>query len=169
MASAGDGWMNPPELLLFQDFGGDWNRYEKELNRVFKEKIVHGGLRFQNKRVSCRRIPETKGRWALFWHLIQEGHEEDDRIPDFRRCERLPWIPWVISNATSHPEIDKWQNTQRREINSLLWYREEYLVVLSQRENYWLLKTAYVTEGKYRIRRLREERDGYMRTHNQEI
>ena len=153
--------MNPPELLLFQDFGGDWNRYEKELNRVFKEKIVHGGLRFQNKRVSCRRIPETKGRWALFWHLIQEGHEDDDRIPDFRRCERLPWIPWVISNATSHPEIDKWQNTRRRETNTLLWYREEYLVVLSQRENYWLLKTAYVTEGKYRIRRLREERDAY--------
>ena len=72
--------MNPPELLLFQDFGGDWNRYEEELNRVFKEKIVHGGLRFQNKRVSYRRIPETKGRWASFWHLIQEGHEEDERI-----------------------------------------------------------------------------------------
>ena len=169
MASAGDSWMNPPELLLFQDFGGDWNRYEEELNRVFKEKIVHGGLRFQNNRVSYRRIPETKGRWASFWHLIQEGHEEDERIPDLRRCERLPWIPWVINNAMSHPEIDKWWNARRRETNTLLWYREEYLVVLSQRENYWLLKTAYVTEGKYRIRRLREERDAYMGTRNQGI
>ncbi len=74
------------------------------------------------------------------WHLIQEGHEEDERIPDLRRCERLPWIPWVISNAASHPEIDRWQNMQKREINSLLWYREECLVVLSQRKNYWLLK-----------------------------
>jgi len=72
----------------------------------------------------------------------------------------------VISNATSHPEIDRWQNTRRRETNSLLWYREEYLVVLLQRENCWLLKTAYVTEGKYRIRRLREERDACTGTHD---
>ena len=157
--------MNPPGLLLFQDFGGDWSRYEKELNRVFTEKIVRGGLRFQNQRVSCRRIPETKGRWASFWHLIQEGHEEDERVPDLRRCERLPWIPWVIRNAESHPEIHKWQNTRRRETNTLLWYREEYLVVLSRRENYWLLKTAYVTEGEYRIIRLRKERDTWIKAH----
>lgn len=152
----------PPDLLPFQNFGGDWDRYKKELNRIFTEKIVHGGLRFRDRRVSCRRIPETKGLWASFWHLIQEGKEEDERTPDMRRCERLPWIPWVINNATTHPEIDEWQNRRGNEINTLLWYREEYLVVLSQRRGYWLLKTAYVTKGKYRIMRLRKERDTYL-------
>lgn len=152
----------PPDLLLFQNFGGDWKKYEKELNRIFTEEIAWGSLRFRNRPVNCRRIPETGGRWASFWHLIQEGREEDERTPDLRRCERLPWIPWVINNAITHPEIDGWQNKRGSETNSLLWYREEYLVVLSQRQGYWLLKTAYFTDKKYRIRQLRKERDAYL-------
>ena len=152
----------PPDLLLFQDFGGDWSRYEKELNRIFTEKIAWGSLRFRNLPINCRRIPETGGRWASFWHLIQEGEEEDERTPDLRRCERLPWIPWVINNATTHPKIDEWQNKRGSETNSLLWYREEYLVVLSQRRGYWLLKTAYLTDKKRRIEQLRKERNAYL-------
>ena len=51
-------------------------------------------------------------------------------------------------NSDTHPEINKWRNARRRKINALLWYREEYLVVLSQREDYRLLKTAYVTDAR---------------------
>ena len=156
--------MTPPDLLLFDDFGGNWGAYEHELHRIFMGEIARAGLEFRGLRVGCRRIPETASRWASFWHLIQEGYVEDERTPDLRRCERLRWVRWVIENATSHPEIDEWQNSRKNEINTLLWYREEYLVVLAQRQGYWLLKTAYCTDQTLRVGQLRRERDEFERT-----
>ncbi len=156
--------MSPPALLFFEDFGGDWNAYEAELYRVFVTEIANAGLRFDGRRVNCRRIPEAHGRWASFWHIVQEGRVEDDRLPDFRRCERIRWVRWVIENAAAHPEIDIWRNTRGPEVNTLLWFREEYLVVLGQRGDAWLLKTAYCTEKSGRIAQLRKERDAFRRT-----
>lgn len=149
----------PPDLVSFQEFGGDWKAYEAALYRIFREEIAGGSLRFRGLPVRCRRLPETGGRWAAFWHLVQEGRAEEDRTPDLRRCERIRWIRWVIENGVTHPAIDEWQNTRRTEKNTLLWYREDYLVVLAQRRGSWLLKTAYCTERRGRIEQLRRERD----------
>jgi hypothetical protein len=153
--------MTPPDLVLFDAFGGDWTAYQSELHRLFLAEIAGGGLQFRGVRVGCRRHPEAGGRWASFWHLVQEGRVEDDRMPDLRRCERIRWVRWVIENAPTHAEIDEWQNTRGTEVNTLLWYREEYLVVLAQRQGYWLLRTAYCTEKSGRIRQLRKERDAF--------
>lgn len=157
----------PPDLILFDDFNGDWRAYEERIFEVFFAEIARGRLTFQGRRVSCRRNPETAGRWASFWHLVQEGPVEQDRHPDLRRCERIPWIKWIIDNAGSHPHIDQWRNCRGTEVNVLLWYQEEYLVVLSERggadlsTGYWLLKTAYCTERRRRVEKLRQERDRF--------
>lgn len=152
--------MLPPDLVRFDAFNGDWNAYEAELHGIFQEEIAHGGLRFDGQPVRCRRGPGSSGRSATFWHLVQEGSVETDRTPDMRRCERIRWVRWVIENAATHPGIDKWNNKRRGETNTLLWYREEYLVVLARRRDYWLLKTAYCTEKRRRVAQLRRERDG---------
>ena len=149
---------DPPPLLAFD---GDWHHYEHELYRIFIEEIARANLEFHGQRVSCRRMPETAGRWASFWHLVQEGRSEDDRTPDLRRCERLRWIRWMIENAGTHPGIDEWQNSRKNKTNTLLWYREEYLVVLAQRRDYWLLKTAYCTDRPRPITQLCRERDNF--------
>lgn len=155
--------MNPPDLLRFADFGGDWAAYEAELNRVFMDEIARAGLVFRGEAVNCRRHAEVAGRWASYWHLVQEGPVEDDRTPDLRRCERMRWVPWVIQNAVAHPEIDEWQNTRGTEVNTLLWYSEEYLVILGRRNGYWLLRSAYCTEKSGRVAQLRKERDAFNR------
>lgn len=155
--------MNPPDLVPLTAFGGDWPAYETELHRIFIAEIARGGIEFEGFRVNCRRLPETAGKWASFWHLVQEGRVEDDRLPDLRRCERIRWVRWVIENAAAHAEIDIWQNTRGTEVNALLWFREEYLVVLGQRQGYWLLRTAYCTDKSGRIAQLRKERDAFRR------
>ena len=91
------------------------------------------------------------------------SHVEDDRTPDLRRCERIRWVRWVIQNAPTHAEIDEWQNTRGTEVNTLLWFREEYLVVLARHQGYWLLRTAYCTEKSGRIRQLQRERGDFRR------
>jgi hypothetical protein len=153
--------MTPPDLVPFNAFGGDWTAYETELHRLFISEIARGQIQFRGVPVNCRRLPETAGRWASFWHLVQEGRVEDDRTPDLRRCERIRWVRWMIENAPIHAEIDEWQNTRGTEVNTLLWYREEYLVVMAQRKGFWLLKTAYCTEKRGRVMQLRRERDAF--------
>lgn len=153
--------MMPPDLLRFGMFDGDWTAYESELHDIFLNEIARGGLQFRGWPVNCRRHTEVAGRWASFWHLVQEGPVEEDRLPDLRRCERIRWVRWVTENGPTHSEIDEWQNMRGTEICTLLWYREEYLVVLAQRKGYWLLKTAYCTEKSGRLKQLRRERDTY--------
>ena len=82
----------PPDLVPFQAFDGDWETYQAALYRIFQQEIASGGLRFQSLPVNCRRLPQTGGRWAAFWHLVQEGPAEEDRTPDLRRCERIRWV-----------------------------------------------------------------------------
>jgi hypothetical protein len=153
--------MTPPDLVPFDAFCGDWTAYETVLHRIFLADIAGARLQFGGVEVGCRRHPQVAGRWASFWHLVQEGRVEDDRTPDLRRCERIRWVRWVIENAATHRGIDEWQNTRGTEVNTLLWYREQYLVVLAQRRGYWLLKTAYCTDRNGRIRQLRKERDAF--------
>jgi hypothetical protein len=151
--------MNPPPLFLLNSFGGDWSAYESELYRIFNAELAIGNVQFRGCVVRCRRYPENAGKWASYWHLVQEGRIEADRLPDLRRCERIRWVRWVIENADSHPEINVWQNTRGSETNTLLWFREQYLVVLGRRTNAWLLKTAYCTDISGKLSKLRRERD----------
>ena len=53
------------------------------------------------------------------------------------------------------------KRTCGKEIDTLLWYREEYLVDLAKRRDYWLLKTAYCTTERGRIAKKRRERDAF--------
>ena len=151
--------MTLPDLILFNDYGGDWARYEDALYAQFDRDVLQNNLRFRGAKVTARHMPEHERKWAGFWHLISEGRVEDDRTPDLRRCERLAWVRWIIENEAQCSEIDVWQNRRGREQNTLLWLREEYLVVLASRRKNFLLKTAYCTDRNHRVQKLRRERD----------
>lgn len=161
--------MTLPSLVSLSDFKGDWNAYEEALYEIFMADLVKAGLHFGTVRVTCKRHDEHAGRWFTFWHLIQEGEIEDDRTPDLRRCERLRWVRWVIENASTHSEIDVWENVRGTNRNILLWFREEYLVVLAERRDYLLLKTAYCTNQSGRVRKLRKERDHFHNKQDDEV
>lgn len=150
--------MSLPPLL---NFTGDWDDYVEQLYTIFLDEIAKGGLTFRGDPVSCRRMPETDKRWAAFWHLVQEGRIEDDRLPDLRRCERLRWIKYVIENWNTDSSIQWWENNRDGNVSVLLWLNEEYLVILAKRNGYWLLKSAYETSKPHRLASLRAERDKF--------
>jgi hypothetical protein len=152
-----------PPLILMKDFGGDWLKYVDHVHNVFLAELVHTQLLYKMRRVVSPKEPLHEGRGAGFWHAISEGYPEDERTPDIRRCERIQWIKYVIENANTHPEIGVWQNERKNKSNTLLWYREEYLVVLQDRRKYWLLTTAYCTTQSGRIYSLCKERDQWLK------
>jgi hypothetical protein len=155
-----------PDFIKLSDFSGDFNEYLEQIYKRFREDLVFSKARFRNACVGVRRIPEADGKGFGFWHCISEGRKEKDRIPDLERCKRIGWIRAVIDNADK-PEIDCWTNRRGREKCHLLWYKEQYLVVLAERGGkgekirYYLLKTAYCTTNRRRIGKLRKERDAH--------
>jgi hypothetical protein len=154
--------MTIPNLICFRDYNGDWNAYLDALYEVYETQLARAPLRFRGVRVSCQRLPETHGKAYRFWHLISNGPIEEDREPDLRRCERLTWIAWVIENADTCGDIDIWENTRGSERNILLWHQEYFLVILSVRNGYFLLKTAYCIEYENDRRKKRRERDAFL-------
>lgn len=148
-----------PELYVF---AGDWNSFIDEVYDIFLANLVHNKVLFQGLRVGVRRHPESRGKGYGFWHCVSEGGLEDERAPDLERCKRIGWIRAIIENGNK-PEVEHWTNQRGSETCHLLWYREEYLVVLAERDGFYLLKTAYLTDRSHTRRSLREECD---RTHN---
>lgn len=150
-----------PSLVLFNDYNGNWDIYVEAVYSWFKNDFVDSKPVFQGRRLGLKRYPLTDGKEATFWHMTQEGHIEDERTPDLRRCERIRWPKPVIENdADSHIKI--WRNQRRREERVCLWFeKEEYLVILADRGEYILPWTAYLVRQPHRQRKLQKEYEAY--------
>ena len=144
-----------PDLVEFE---GDWNTFVDDVYERFCNDLVHNKAMFQGHRVSVRRVPESQGKGFGFWHCVSEGGREDARVPDLDRCRRIGWIRAIIENHADH-QVEHWTNQRRGETNHQLWYDEQYLIVLAERNGYYLLKTAYLTEREHTRKKLRRERD----------
>ncbi|NNN19516.1 MAG: hypothetical protein HKL84_06635 [Acidimicrobiaceae bacterium] len=153
----------PPELLSFD---GDWQSYEDMIYAAYMETIVNSGLMFRSAPVKSQYRPETKGKGFGFWHAISESsshqsRSEDERTPDLRRCERIRWIAWAIENAGQLGFLC-WENQRYGEARVIIWAEaHDYVVVLAPRNNYYLLKSAYVVDKPHRRQSFRVEYDAY--------
>lgn len=146
----------PPFVELSAIDGTDtvekWRVYLETLYGVFQRTLARGRLTFRGYRVGCRRLPETDRKHFAFWHLIQEGFPEEDRTPDIERCRRLLWVSWVIQNAGDSPLIRVFLQTPRYgERTWALWlFEHDYVVILAERSNYFLLKSAFMVKPNKR-------------------
>jgi hypothetical protein len=159
-----------PDLIKLEDFDGDWNRYINKVFSIFYENFIEIQPKFQNMWIRCRR-DLIKGKEAAFWHRTSEGPDENNRTPDIKRCERISWIKAVIDHSDSF-EVDCWSSRRRGEIRWLLWFNEEFLIVLGERQRkrdgfkYMQLITVYCTEEENRKNKLRKERDEFNKSKN---
>jgi len=138
-----------PPLVKLTDFGNDWEVYLEELYQIYLDEVVNAGLTFRGSPLRVQFRPMTHSKAFGFWHLISEGEDEEERKPDLRRCERVPWISWVIRNAESNPDILWWENRRGSSTHIVLWLKEEkFAVILAERGGYYLLKSAYSVAPK---------------------
>lgn len=150
-----------PPLVLFETYSGNWEHYLEALYVFFKKDFIESVPSFQGMRMALKRHPVIQNREATFWHLISEGKNEEERLPDLRRCERIRWPKPVIEHSDEKP-IKVWENERRGEKRICLWLEEQqYLVVLAKRRGYILLWTAFVVMEPYRKRKLQKEYEAY--------
>lgn len=167
----------PPPLIPLSNYAG-WQAYEDAIYAIYLETVAHAGLTFCGNQVKVRFRPETKHKGYGFWHLISEAPDqrnrnEDDRIPDLRRCERVRWVAWCIQNADAgEAGFSWWENERGRETHIVVWAeQQDFAVVLAKRQTqegprFYLLKTAYCLRGRT-IEKFRKERDAWLTTRAQ--
>lgn len=156
-----------PELLLFEDFGGDWENYFDAVYQVFERDFERSKPRFAAHKVNLKRHPTYNNKSATFWHMISEGKDESERTPDLRRCERIAWIKTII---------EEFQEIQPTESSKVLWWLEmrgteeryhlalsdfSYLIVIAKRKDFVLPWTAFYVEYEHQRRKYKKKYEKY--------
>lgn len=149
-----------PELVLFNDYSGNWAHYLAVIYQHFRDDFVENKPSFQGVRLGLKKHPVIDGKEATFWHMISEGEKEAERIPNFRRCERIRWAKSVIERDGDPVKI--WREPRNGENRIHLWLESEsYLVVLNERNGYILPWTAYVVEREHEKTKLNRRWEKY--------
>ena len=112
-----------PELELFSDYGGDWERYLDAIYTIFCHDFVDSKPFFRGQRLALKRHPVVEGKEATFWHMTSEGSVESERTPDFRRCQ-IRWPRPVIENEDD-PALKVWSEKRGNENRIHLWFEAE--------------------------------------------
>ena len=145
-----------PELILLSDHKNEWQRYIDAVFAVFYRDFIESQPQLDNRWVRCRRDPIYDGKEAGFWHCISGGPDENNRNPELRRCERIGWIRAVIENYKD-VLIRTWKTKKKSDLRVYIWFNENYLVVLGERRRYVQLITAFCTDRRHTIRKLKSE------------
>ncbi|QJB42956.1 hypothetical protein [Dolichospermum flos-aquae] len=150
-----------PPLVLLNDYGGNSEAYLEAVYTIFKGDFIDSKPSFKGIRFGLKRYPLLQDKEATFWHITSEGSQETERIPDFRRCERIRWLRPIIENSED-PAIKVWENDRKGNKRICLWLdSEDYLVILDKRDRYVLLWTAYLVTQPHRQRKLQKEYEAY--------
>jgi len=150
-----------PELILLEEFDGDWDSYLEEVYNCFAIDFVDDKPAFEGVRLGLKKHPLYDGKEVTFWHMISEGSNESERIPDIRRCERIKW-PKPIIEYSSDPKVKVWRNKRKNAERICLWFEEEeYIVILADRKEYILPWTAYMVTQSHQKKKLQKEYEEY--------
>ncbi len=156
-------WL-PRKLDYNNDFGGNWDEFISHIYNLFcKDFLKKPYPRFDNRKVECdRRISDGTKKEDGFWHLV-DCDEEEDRLPDLRRAEKLPWARGIIDYADSPPsELKVWGNREKHKgkkvIIVYMWLEAfDYVVILKKLPYTYMLVSGYHIKYGHKRRELRKK------------
>ncbi len=158
-----------PEMLNLE---GDWNVTLIRLYGIFERDIKNSGLLCDGMPVwyDRRVLPEeAHGYEEGFWHVVtkdewntRDGRMEKERLPDFRRAERLPWLAPSVRHI-AEVGVTFWKCSGKNGRTEIyVWLHDlDYVVVFARQEHrrgpVAFLMTAYHVDGNSTRRRLRKK------------
>ncbi len=105
---------------------------------------THCGLKVYHDR---RILADGQGKEEGFWHLIsKKDRQTGERLPDFRRAERLHWARPMIENETCSElrVFDYDHGTKDKGIRRYIWLEDyDYVIILQQQHGIFFLITGY--------------------------
>ena len=149
-----------PELECLDDYQNNWQLYENALYSIFKTDFIDSRPSFEGKQVNIRRHPIEYNKEEAFFHVTcQDYLKGGQRVPDFRRCERIRWVRSFIENYQCDNSkcqdcdgIKVWSEPYKSTTRvHILFEEERYMVVLERRESYCLLITAFYFDHEHAL------------------
>ena len=155
-----------PEPISISDFGGNWETYVEELYRIFKKDFITKRPTFLGKNVDIIHQQYEDNKERSFWHIVSSGTTDDDRQPDFERCEKIGWAGALIrcqSNCENYKVWVQYHDKSKKDRYYILCALEKYLVVLEDRGSYLKLITAYPV-CDYMVKKYIKNYNNYIKT-----
>lgn len=157
-------YLELPELIELSQFGGNFARYLEAVYEIFKNEFVLRRPSFRGMKLGLKKHPMCDDKEATFWHMTSEGEDEQNRLPDLRRLERIKWPSFLIDNS-EHPYLRVWENTRGTKTNVLIMHEvENYVVILRKGNGYLLPWTAYLIEHEWRKKKFIKEHEEYVKS-----
>lgn len=157
-----------PAKLNYADFNRDILAFIEAAYTIFKRDFVTTRPVFEGKPLALKKFPLVAGREYTFYHLTQEGDDEDNRQFSIDRTECIPF-PRPMTDNISHPYLKVWSNTRNGKERVLIYHEQEsYLVILEKRDGYALLWTAYPVSREHTYRKLMKEYEAYQKARTAE-
>ncbi len=160
-----------PDLLLLEDFGGDYGSYIAAVYEVFKRDFVLKKTEFRGEELRLKWHPMYQNKAYTFYHMTHEGEDEQNRLPDLRRCERMSWAKPTIENCDTWnlkiwPQVRTGKGGTRNRLCIWLELVDEpdYIVIIDVREGYKLLWTAFVPQYPNQKRKKQKEYKAWLKT-----
>jgi hypothetical protein len=152
-----------PDLILLNDYAGDFKSYFNAVYTVFENDFIKTQPKYEGLKVAVRKYPEVDGIHRTFYHITHEGEDENNRQPDIRRMERIRY-PRFVMVTHLHNEILIWKNKRGKDERIVLFNEtENYVVILTNRTEYYMFITAYYVETEHRKRSLLKEYETYIK------
>lgn len=159
-------------LIFFEDIEGGWMEYQDKLYSVFCRDLKDSEFTFKGKIVKIRYQPIEFGKEEAFFHITCQDYKKDgDRVPDLRRCERIAWVRQFIEAADANVPVEFEGSTYELKIwiervkNDLRYHilceELRFMVVVSERDRYSLLITAFYFEYNHTLRKKLEKYKEY--------
>lgn len=150
-------WLPEQEEYIGYD---SWSDYQDVLYDIFKNDFILQHPKFEGKQVNIRKHPIEYGKEEAFFHVTCQDYSKDgERVPDFRRCERIRWVKAFIEHYNCDASlceacdgIKVWSEPYKSNSRvHILLEEEKYMVVLERRETYNLLITAFYFDHEHAL------------------
>lgn len=160
-------FFNLPELILLEDFNGDYTSFIDAVYEVFENDFIKHQTKFRGETLRMKWHPVFQKRAYTFYHMTHKGQDEQNREPDLRRCERMPWARPVIENCDGW-KLKIWPQKRKGANRLCIWLELEdeadYFVIIDVRKDYKLLWTAFVAEYEHEKRKKQKEYEAWFKT-----
>lgn len=141
-----------PSKIYLEDYSGNYELFIDAVYHVFENDFIKHKTTFGSHILKMKFNPMFQKRAYTFYHMTHEGEKEDDRTPDLRRCECIPWAKPTIENVQNW-KLKFWRQSRNRSDNRIcIWLEcseevdDDYFIILEVRETYVLLWTAFMSK-----------------------
>lgn len=149
-----------PERIYLTDYSGNYEKYINAVYEVFKRDFIEYRPLFGGYRLGLKHHPSFQNRAYTFYHMTHKGEVENDREPDLRRCECMPWARPTIEKVSEY-SLKFWEQRRNGKRRICIWLEVEddidYFFVLDIRKTFILPWTAFVLE--YSHQKLKKQRE----------